>query len=327
MEIAAVDVSNVVAAAAAFTLVLAVWAGGVLVWSLRNTLVERKIERRLGLNQPKGPTRQLRLWHEGKEAVTTVPGLEPRPPLMLRLERLCRDAGWDVPAQTMLLGLIGGTLAILVFSVALQAPLLLGIAAAIAALLAFWAYLQHRIVKRQGLFDKQFVDALSLAARSLRAGHPLLASFRVISEEIPSPVGLIFSKICQQQALGVSLDQSLRSAAAETNSDDLKLFATSVIIQLRSGGNLADMMDRLAAVTRDRIRLSRHVRVLTAQTQFSKRVLLLMPFVVFVAIYSLNPNYIEPLYTTGTGRWLMGIAAAGLVVGAWLMNSMAKLKY
>jgi len=325
--LAGMGVINLAAAAAAFMLVLAVWVGGVLIWSLRKSLVEQQIEQRLGLGQPRGPTRQLRLWHDGKAAVTTVPTREPRPSITQMLAGLCRDAGWDIPAETLLLGMIGGSLLIFVTVLAITSQLVLAVATVIGALLIFWTYLRHRIAKRQELFDKQLVDGLELAARSLRAGHPLIASFRVISEEIPAPVGLLFSKVCQQQALGVALDQSLRSVAAETNSNDMKLFATSVIIQLRSGGNLADMMDRVAAVTRGRMRLTRHVRVLTAQTQFSKRVLLAMPFLIFVAMNALNPRYLEPLYRTYEGKWLMGIAATALLFGAWLMNHMARLRY
>jgi tight adherence protein B len=171
------------------------------------------------------------------------------------------------------------------------------------------------------------VDALDLSARSLRVGHPLVAAFRLISEEIAPPVNTIFSEICQQQALGVSLEEALHNVAEESTSGDLKLFATSVIIQLRSGGNLAEMMERVAIVIRERMRLSRRVRVLTAQTQFSKRVLLALPFFIFLVLNVINPKYMAPLYSTPDGRILMSIGAAGLVMGAWIMNRMAVLRY
>jgi tight adherence protein B len=107
----------------------------------------------------------------------------------------------------------------------------------------------------------------------------------------------------------------------------MKLFATSVIIQVRSGGNLADMMYRLADVIRDRMRLKRRVRVLTAQTQLSKRVLLALPFLLFGALNLLNPTYMMPLYTTAMGRMLLIIAGTGLILGAWMMNRLSVLKY
>jgi len=205
--------------------------------------------------------------------------------------------------------------------------LLLAMGIFLATGLAMKTYQERCTLKQQALFETQLVDGLELASRSLRAGHPLLASFRLISEEIPNPLGGLFQKICQQQGLGVSLEESLRQVAGESGGDDLKLFATSIVIQLRSGGNLADMMSRLASVIRERMRLARHVRVLTAQTQFSKRLLLSIPFILFVMISVLNPNYMKPLYTTLVGKMLLAAGAAGMIVGAWLMNKISKLKY
>ncbi len=328
--LAQTNLFHLLVAAAVFGLVLALWVGGVLIWSLRSALRARKIEQRLGLGStaaPAGATRRLRLWHEGKETFATVPGASPRVSLTVQISRLCQDAGWNIPPPTLLLGLAGGSILVFLFLVMLTSMVILSFLGMLAALMIFWIALRHRIDKRKELFEKQFVDGLDLAARSLRAGHPLIASFRVISEEIAAPVGLVFTRICQQQALGVGLDQALQGVAVESNSEDLKLFATSVIIQLRSGGNLADMMTRLAAVIRDRMRLSRHVRVLTAQTQFSKRVLMAIPFLMFLVINALNPGYLEPLYTTRQGQTMMILAATGLLIGAWLMNRMAKLKY
>ena len=177
------------------------------------------------------------------------------------------------------------------------------------------------------MFDAQFVDALDLAARSLRAGHPLTGAFQLAGEEVAAPVGTIFKEVCQQQDLGLALDESLRRAAQVRTSPDLKLFATSVIIQLESGGNLADMMDRLAAVIRDRMRLNRHARVLTAQTQLSKRILLALPFILFLVLSLLNPGYMEPLYSTSEGRYFIAFGAVSLLLGAWVMNRMVVLKY
>ena len=86
-------------------------------------------------------------------------------------------------------------------------------------------------------------------------------------------------------------------------------------------------MDRLAVVVRDRLRLGRRMRILSAQTQMSKRVLLVLPFFVFILFNILNPDYMAPLYTTKVGNILLAISALGLAFGSWLMNRMAVLKY
>jgi tight adherence protein B len=156
-------------------------------------------------------------------------------------------------------------------------------------------------------------------------GHPLIASFQLISEEIPAPVGELFGKVVQQQALGVAMDEALRSISNEVYSPDLRLFATSVVIQIRSGGNLADMMQRLSNIIRERNRLTRRVRVMTAQTQFSKRVLLSLPFLIFVGMNLVNPTYMRTLYTTPFGQIIMMVCAVGLFLGWMTMNYLSRL--
>jgi tight adherence protein B len=96
---------------------------------------------------------------------------------------------------------------------------------------------------------------------------------------------------------------------------------------MRSGGNLADMMERIAFVIRDRIRLSRRVRVLTAQTQLSKRILLVLPFVVFFVLHLINPRYMSTFYTTFNGQVLLGISGASMALGAWIMSRLLVIKY
>ena len=127
--------------------------------------------------------------------------------------------------------------------------------------------------------------------------------------------------------MGESLSTSLQEISESSTSDDMKMFATSIAIQMKTGGNLADLMQRLASVIRERMRLNRRLRILTAQTQMSKRVLIALPFFTFFALTLINPDYMNTLYTTTPGRILLAIGATGLAIGAWLINKMAKLSY
>ena len=139
-------------------------------------------------------------------------------------------------------------------------------------------------------------------------------------------MGTIFAEICQQQALGSSLDEALRRAAELTQSADMKLFAASLSIHVRTGGNLAGVMESLALVIRERMRQNRRFRVITAQTQFSKRVLLAMPFLVFGALSAISPEYVRPLYTTSPGMLLLALAVALMLAGWFLMERMAAVR-
>jgi tight adherence protein B len=122
-------------------------------------------------------------------------------------------------------------------------------------------------------------------------------------------------------------EEALQRVAAQSASSDLKLFATAVSIQLRSGGNLADVMDRLSFVIRDRIRLGRRVKVLTAQTNLSKRILLGFPFVMFFIINIINPEYAALLTDTTTGNKLLAAGGVMMMFGSYVMNKLAVLKY
>ena len=313
---------------AVFGLVLSVWMMGVLIWFAKRTGKRETLERRLGGVQPAARIegrRVLRLWHDGKEATTIVTSILRPTGIMARLDKVRIDAGWDTSLAGLMARLIGSLIFAAVIAYYATSSPLVAIAAPLAVAILYWIVISQRIARRVAIFEAQLIDGLGLAARSLRVGHPLVGAFRLISEEVPAPIGTLFAQIVQQQELGVSIETSLRSAAESYANNDLRLFATSVIIQLRSGGNLADMMERLANVIRERNRLARRVRVLTAQTQFSKRVLLALPFFIFVLLTIVNPDYMRPLYTTFTGQMILAVAGVGLFIGWVLMNWLSKI--
>ncbi len=321
------SIPDLIAGVATFGLVLSLVSALALLWWRRRAARARALEQRLGISDhSRWETRTLHLWREGQEATTTVPTESRKMRFHKMLVQFARDTGWEVPVQTMFFSVVGVMGLVIAIVLVISKNVLLGLLGAGAVPMIGWVAVQWRINKHTALFERQLIDALQMAARSLRAGHPLLGAFRLISEEMKDPIRTIFADICQQQQLGVSLDSALRQASAESSSPDMKLFATSVSIQLRTGGNLADMMDRVAAVIRERIRLARRARVLIAQTQFSKRVLLVMPFLLFVILNIIQPEYMSKLYTTDDGRFLMGLAGLGLLMGMWLMNRMAKLE-
>jgi tight adherence protein B len=321
------QILNLVKGAAAFGLVLSIWSIATLFLLARRSRKAVELEKRLRLTDPnRGQNgRVLRLWQDGEAATTTVPDLRPSLGIYGQLDKMRQDAGWQMSMSNTMIRLGGAALVAGIGGyLATGTPLMIG-AGPIAVGVVFWIYLQNRISKRTALFERQFIDALELAARSLRVGHPLVGSFRLISEEIPEPVGELFGRVCQQQSLGVAMDVALRDVAAQSPSDDLRLFATSVVIQLRSGGNLADLMGRLSGVIRERNRLARRVKVLTAQTQMSKRVLLALPVLAFFGLAMMNPDYMRPLYTTRPGEIVMAAAILGMFFGWVLMNWMGKV--
>ena len=320
---------DLIIAASVFGLILAIWLIGFFLWIGKRTSRKQKLEHRLGLldeELEEGNGRVLRLWHEGEEATTQVLARR-RISLKTWVDRLARDAGMEDQLHSLILAMIGAAaLGFLLLLFATQS-VLPGLGWCALAAVGFQAYVKWRIGRRLAKFDLQLVEALGLAARSLRAGHPLPGAFRLIAEEVPAPVSTVFDEIGQRQALGMSMEDALEKAAKEISSADFRIFATSVIIQIQTGGNLADMMERIQAVIRDRMRLSRRVRTLTTQSQFSKRILLAIPVLMFFVLNLLNQKYMANLYDNREGQILLAVASGAMLTGSWIMNRLIILRY
>ena len=318
---------NLIIVITVFGLVFSVWCICVFIWLGQYLVRLKAIQKRLSIVvKETDESRILRLWRDTQRDIKKLEWM-PKPNLRERLETLRQDTGWQTPIQLIILGVIGVAICAFAATYILGGSLLLGLGVIAVVITVFWSYTQRRITRREILFERQFADALGIAARSLRAGHPLVGAFRLISEEIGDPLGDIFFKICQEQTLGSNLKESIRKVAKTTSSPDLKLFATAVAIQLHSGGNLADLMDSLGSIARVRMRIRRRFRVLTAQTQFSKRILIALPVVLFFLLNVLNPQYMQPLYATSMGRYMLAAMILSVSLGFWMMNRISVLRF
>ena len=318
---------NIIIMAAVFGLVFSVWCICIFLWLGQYISRLHSVQKRLGLAKKETDESQtLRLWRQTRQEAGEA-GLVIRLTWAERMERLRQAAGWRAPVQTVLLGVAGATVMGFVVTYLLGFGPLLALGASATIVVVFWAYTRNCISKYSALFEQQLVDALGISARALRAGLPLMGSFQLISEEIDDPIGSVFFQICHEQLLGLDMKDSIRKVAKTIPSAELKLFATSIVIQLQSGGNLADLMDSLASVIRARMRLNRRVRVLTAQTQFSKRILIAMPIILFLLLNILSPEYMQTFYTTTVGRYMLATMVSIVLFGAWIMNRMAVLRF
>lgn len=312
-----------------FFLVFSLWLMAVLVWVWRRYSKEQQVHGRLALktsSMPASPSTH-RLWREEGGSAKPTEQKSLWTDWVDRLDQLCQDAGYDMPGHALLFWIIGISTLVAVLVLIVVQDALLAFAALILTIGIASMFIRRRLNKTMDKFETQFVDALGLATRSLRAGHPLPAAFRLIAEELQPPVSTLFAEIWQQQALGVEMAAAIRRTADKSKSPDMKLFGSAVVIQLRSGGNLADMMDRLSHVIRTRIRLHRRVRILTMEAQFSKRILIGLPLVLFLILYALNPEYVRLLYTTRGGVLMLFYALMSMLAGSWLMNRIASLRY
>jgi tight adherence protein B len=253
--------------------------------------------------------------------------LDGKPSLSERIHILFVKAGFDGDPKPFVMSVVGFVILAGALTFVVTTNIIMALAACGGVVVGAWWYLGFRVAKREALFENQFVDAMGLASRSLRAGHPLLGAFQLISEELGDPVKSLFSAICQQHTMGLKLEEAIERVSLQSPNRDVQLFATAVTIQLRSGGNLAEVMERLASVIRDRVRIGRRIKVLTAQTQFSKRVLIALPIALFFALNLVSPDYMAPLLGTLIGKLMLGGAVLSLLIGVWAMNKLSVLKY
>ena len=313
---------------AVFGLVLSIWCIGIFLWMGRYLFRLQIVRRRLGISsKTEGDSETLRLWRDMQIQQAPKEDATSEISLLKRIQYWIDDAGWKVPFRVVLLMVCCLLFLAFIFLYIIFGGLWVGLCGAVAVLFIFMQYTQSRIAKRANLFERQLVDSLGVAARSLRAGHPLVGAFQLIGEEISEPVGVIFKQIHQQQAFGSDLRDALKIAAKESRNTEFKLFATAVTVQMQSGGNLADLMDTLSSVIRERIWLNKRIRVLTAQVQFSKMVLIALPIFVFLMLNVTNPTYMKPLFEDPTGNLLMILMFVNIMLGSWAMSRLAKVEF
>jgi tight adherence protein B len=187
-------------------------------------------------------------------------------------------------------------------------------------------YLYWRKNQRIAQFERQFPQALDLMARAMRAGHGFLVGMKMVSEEFPDPIGREFDKVVEEVNFGIDLPEAFKNLSDRINSQDLKFFVTSIVVQRETGGNLAEILDSLSRLIRNRFELQARVRSLSAQGRMSALVLEALPFVAGVAIYFQAPDYLRLLATDPLGRIMVMVAALLLVFGVLIMRKMVAIR-
>lgn len=177
-----------------------------------------------------------------------------------------------------------------------------------------WVWNKRR--KRLKQFGAQLPDAMEMLARALRAGQSLQFGFQMIAEEMPNPISQEFGRVFEEQNLGIALDDSLNDMTERIPNLDLKFFATAVILQRQTGGDLAEILDKIGELIRERFRIWGQVQALTGEGRLSGAVLLALPVVLFFVIMYLNPGYVTPLFTDPLGKKMLFGAIVMQVLGA-----------
>jgi tight adherence protein B len=180
--------------------------------------------------------------------------------------------------------------------------------------------------KRLKTFASQLPDALELVARALRAGHSLGAGMHVVAQEMPSPIAEEFGRVYEEQNLGISVEDSLRNISERVPNLDLRFFVTSVAIQRQTGGDLAEILDKIGHVIRERYRILGQVKALTAEGRLSGVVLIALPFVLFLVMLHIKPDYVQLLWTDPLGIKMAVFGLLMQILGAAVIKKIVDIK-
>jgi len=187
-----------------------------------------------------------------------------------------------------------------------------------------WLLLRRR--SRFKKFGKQLPDALELVGRALRSGHSLASGMHVVVQEMPTPIAAEFGNVYESQNLGIPIEQAMKDMLKRMPNLDLKFFVTSVVIQRQTGGDLAEILDKISHIIRERFKILGQVQALTGEGRISGVVLMALPIVLFFVVYHLNPTYVMLLFTDPLGRKMIAVAAFLQVMGAICIKKIVNIK-
>ena len=218
--------------------------------------------------------------------------------------------------------LVGGLLGFL-SNVGILMSLVLG---PLGAILPF-GYVAFMRRRRSNKLSEQLPDALDMMARSLRAGHALASSFKLVSSEMPSPINTEFARAFEEQNLGMPFERAVAQMTKRAPANrDLKIFAVSVIVQKETGGNLVEIIEKIAETIRARYRFYGKLNTLTAEGRMSCYILAALPICTGIFISFSNPEYCRLLITDPIGKAALAYAAVTWVVGLVWMRRMAAVE-
>jgi tight adherence protein B len=189
-----------------------------------------------------------------------------------------------------------------------------------------FVYLLYKKKIRMNKLYEQLPDALELISRALKAGHAFTGGLKLVADEFPDPIGTEFAEVLAEINFGISVQDALKNLANRVDCAEIKYFVVAVSIQRETGGNLTEILDTLAYLIRERFKLRGKIRTLSAEGKFSAIVLLLLPIVLLITIYFLNPKYIAILFLERAGQIMLAVASILMILGTIVMKKMINIE-
>jgi tight adherence protein B len=241
-----------------------------------------------------------------------------------QLERDLELARMTITPRGVVALSLGGTFAIFVLALLLSAPLL-GLLGLTTPLIAR-AVIRRKVKAVRDEFADQFPGSLQVLASALRAGHSFIGALSVVVNDAAEPSKSEFQRVIADEQLGVPLDDALHVVVERMDSRELEQVALVAALQRETGGNTAEVLDRVTETIRERFELRRTVKTLTAQGRASRWVLTALPICLFLVITLINPGYMHVLYSSGFGKALLVLGAISITAGSFAIKRIVTIK-
>src|SRR5947199_4709290 len=199
-------------------------------------------------------------------------------------------------------------------------------AALVIGFLLPYSYASYRRNKRFEKFEELFPEAIDTLARAVRAGHAFTTALEMISNEVAEPVCSEFRKLYEEQKFGMPVRDALLNLTERMPLVDVKFFVTAVMLQRETGGNLAEILDNLSYVIRERFKIQRQVKVYTAQGRLTMMLLMGLPPIIVVGMLTLNPSFIKPLFTDPLGHTLVVTGITLQTIGYFVIRRIIRIQ-
>jgi tight adherence protein B len=263
------------------------------------------------------------------QTLSEIPALDTllrRSARVSNLQDFLQQAGLTIRAGNLLM-LSGVSAAIFAFSVLFlgQAPAIAAVAALIGAFIPY-SYVSYRRNQRFKKFEELFPEAIDTLARAVRAGHAFTTALEMISDEVAEPVSTEFRVLFEEQKFGLPVRDALMNLTERVPLVDIKFFVTAVMLQRETGGNLAEILDNLSYVIRERFKILRQVRVYTAQGRLTMMLLMGLPPVIVLTMMSISPGFIRPLFTDPLGHILIELGIILQTVGYFVIRKVIHIQ-
>jgi len=242
------------------------------------------------------------------------------------LQKMLGQGEVNVRAGNFLLGCAASAIVFALLLMVAGGNVLFGWAGAVLGFFIPYAYASHRRAKRFQRFEEKFPEAIDTLARAVRAGHAFTTALEMIAAEVSEPVAGEFRQLFEEQKFGLPVRDALLNLTDRIPLVDVKFFVTAVMLQRETGGNLAEILDNLSYVIRERFKIMRQVRVHTAQGRLTMVLLMALPPTIVVIMLTLNPGFIQPLFTDPIGHVLIVLGITLQTLGYFFIRRIIRIQ-